>query len=223
MIAQPRAGGAGEHRVEAVAHEPEEDEHEAEHDDLQRDRAPPDVDELRQEGEEEERRLRVEDVDDDRLPEDPAERARVGAGRRAVAAPVEQPARTEIDQVRRARELHGLERARRGDEQRREADGGGGHVDEAADVQAERRDEPGAPPARDALRDDVEHGRARDHEQRSAAAAKRASVAGSGMARRYRHPRTRDRAPTRRLPIPRQTHLRLGLDNREGNRCSESS
>ena len=50
--------------------------------------------------------------------------------------------------------------------ERREPDRRRGHVDEPADGDAERRDEPGEPAAVDALGDDVEHRRAGHDDQR---------------------------------------------------------
>src|SRR5262249_40489107 len=124
------------------------------------------VNELRQEGEEEEGRLGIEDVDDDALPVDlrkwSAQSALCGL---AVVAREDSPD-ADRDQVRRSDGLDDGEPLGRRRDQRREADGGRGDVDETARRDAQRRDEPSSPALVDALRDDVRDRRARDDRER---------------------------------------------------------
>ena len=96
---------AGDQRVGAVAEHRHGHEDQAEHEELQRHRAPRRVDELGQEGEEEHGRLRVEHVDDDALCEQLPVRAPADLhlGQRLVAR--DQPPHAEEDQVRGAGEL----------------------------------------------------------------------------------------------------------------------
>ena len=78
----------------------------------------------------------------------------------------QQPSDPQIDQVRRAGVPDEAERDRRRDDQRGKAHRGRGDVDERAEVHARHGDDPGEPPVLGALRDDVEHRRPRDEQQR---------------------------------------------------------
>ena len=161
---------AGDQRPAAVEHEGNEDEADAEHAGLERDRSARGVDELRQECEEEQRRLGVEHVHDDAVPEDPPV-PRVGrraSGLLATAVALEQGANAEIDEVRGAGVADDVERGGRGGEHGREAHRRGRDVHESAHLDAGRRHQPGHMPVAHAARDDVDHRRTGDqHQQRT--------------------------------------------------------
>ena len=84
---------------------------------------------------------------------------------REGAVAVEQLAHSDVDQVRGPRVLDRAERDRRGDDQRRQADGRGRYVDERPEVNARDRCQTDAPPLLGALEHDVEDSRTGDQQQ----------------------------------------------------------
>ena len=102
VSAQPVGDRARDDGVEAVAHQAEAGEREAEQHDLQPDVAGADVDELRDEREDEDDRLRVQQIDDEPLRVEVAARPRRAALDAVVGLPREQPADAEEDQIRGA-------------------------------------------------------------------------------------------------------------------------
>ena len=161
----PAGRAACRDRPGAVGDQAQHGEGQAQHQDLLRDRRAVPVHELGQEREEEQRRLRVGDIDQDALAEDPVEprlaRRRRSHTRRAIG----QRAHAQVDQVGGADQAYGAERERRGHQDRRQPERGGGDVHQRAAVHAQRGHQPRAAPVLDALRHDVEHRRPRDQEQ----------------------------------------------------------
>ena len=141
-----------------------------------------------------------------------------------IQAPVdvalEQSPDTEHDEISAACELQHRERRRRRREDRRHAERGAGDVHERPDLHAEHRGEAADPPVTDTLRDDVEHGGPRDHDQREGGEREQferrqrghrerlATVCGLRLRRSVRPRRSREaclRAPTWRRASRRST------------------
>jgi len=98
------------------------------------------VDELGEEGKEEESGFGIEDVYHDALREDAGEGGSWRVGRSVEGFVAAEFLSAEIDEIRGAQIFDDAEGRGRGDEERRETDGGCGGVDQRADADAERGD-----------------------------------------------------------------------------------
>jgi hypothetical protein len=118
------------------------------------------VDELRQEGDEEQGDLGVEQLHDDALHER-APDALVRHDRHGAQPATADHAETEPGEVERAGQLHGEEELGNVEEQGGKPEGRGRDMGIAAEMDAERGEEPAPPPARHGLRRRVEQRRPR--------------------------------------------------------------
>jgi tRNA-2-methylthio-N6-dimethylallyladenosine synthase len=162
---EPPAERPGSERVHAVADDAEHDKRESQNEHL-RPHGPIRVDELRQEREEEERRLRVQNVHDRALREQRAQPLLPRRPNLIRRRSLEQSAHPEVDEIRGAHVFDDAERDRRRDDDRGDPDRRRCDVHGRADVDSCDGHDSCDPPVLRALGDDVEHGWARDHEQR---------------------------------------------------------
>ena len=128
---------AGEHREDDRRHEPEGDEHDPQHHQLERRRAVRRIDELRQEGEEEHRRLRVQHLGDHRLTQRRAGGQANGDAAGGTLTTGQQSLDTQIDEIGGAGNFDHREEHRRSGDDRRDPHDRHRGVDEVADGDAD--------------------------------------------------------------------------------------
>lgn len=170
--AEPVGERTGEHGPATVTEQAQQSERAAEEEDLSGDVSARCFHELGEEGEEEERGFGIEKVDEDSLTENAGEAVRYGRRDDLSVCAAYERTNTEENQIKRAGKLNEVKGARGRDENRREAEGSGGGMNQSADGDAGGGDYACFAALADGAAENVEDGRPGNEEENESAGEK---------------------------------------------------